>query len=80
MFFMNFDDYQKKAGKTAQYPKLGEKYVYPILGLVGETGEVAEKIKKVLRNDGGKSQKKKGKIWKRSWETSFGTLLNLQQN
>lgn len=54
MGFSDFDDYQKECGKTAVYPKVGEKFVYPLLGLVGETGEVSEKIKKLFRDDGGK--------------------------
>jgi len=71
MIFMDFDDYQKKAGKTAQYPKLGEMYVYPTLGLVGEAGEVAEKIKKILRNDKGKISKEKRK----DLEKELGDIL-----
>lgn len=51
--FSDFDDYQKECGKTAVYPKVGEKFVYPLLGLQGETGEVSEKIKKVFRDEGG---------------------------
>lgn len=51
---MDFDEYQKQSGKTAIYPKLGKNFVYPVLGLVGESGEVAEKIKKVLRDKAGK--------------------------
>ena len=50
---MNFKTYQINARKTAIYPSLGSNYVYPTLGLVGESGEVAEKIKKVLRDKNG---------------------------
>ena len=32
------------------YPDIGSNFVYPTLGLVGESGEVAEKIKKVIRD------------------------------
>lgn len=48
---MNFDDYQKQSRKTAVYPNPGNNYVYPTLGLTGEAGEVANKIKKILRKD-----------------------------
>jgi len=51
---MNFDDYQKKSRKTALYPNVGENFIYPTIGLAGETGEVSEKIKKVIRDKGGK--------------------------
>ena len=47
---MDFKTYQKKARLTAQYPNLGSNYIYPTLGLVGEAGEVAEKVKKVIRD------------------------------
>lgn len=50
---MTFEEYQKESRKTAVYPNVGENFVYPTLGLVGEAGEVAEKIKKILRDDGG---------------------------
>lgn len=51
---MDFDEYQKQSRETAIYPNLGKNFVYPVLGLVGESGEVAEKIKKVLRDKNGK--------------------------
>ncbi len=50
---MDFDKYQKLAKKTAVYPNIGANYIYPTLGLAGEAGEVAEKIKKVIRDDNG---------------------------
>ena len=47
---MNFTDYQTKSRVTAQYPAIGHAVIYPTLGLVNEAGEVAGKIKKVLRD------------------------------
>ena len=54
---MDFEEYQKKSRKTAIYPDLGKNFVYPTLGLVGEAGEVAEKIKKVIRDKNGIADK-----------------------
>ncbi|KKQ80418.1 MAG: putative pyrophosphatase [Parcubacteria group bacterium GW2011_GWC2_38_7] len=50
---MTFAEYQIESKKTALYPNKGSNYIYPVLGLAGESGEVAEKIKKVIRDDGG---------------------------
>ncbi len=50
---MNFREYQKKSRETAVYQNLGKNYIYPLLGLAGETGEVVEKFKKLLRNNDG---------------------------
>ena len=50
---MDFKTYQKQARLTAQYPNLGSNHIYPTLGLVGEAGEVAEKVKKVIRDKKG---------------------------
>ncbi|MCP4151906.1 MAG: nucleoside triphosphate pyrophosphohydrolase family protein [bacterium] len=48
---MNMNDYQKEALRTAAYPDIGNNFIYPVLGLNGEAGEVAEKIKKVIRDN-----------------------------
>ena len=50
---MNFEKYQKQAEKTSIFPKDGHAYVYATLGLSGETGEVAEKVKKIIVNKNG---------------------------
>jgi len=50
---MTFEEYQQLSRETAVYPEVGKNFIYPTLGLAGEAGEVAEKIKKVLRDDGG---------------------------
>jgi NTP pyrophosphatase (non-canonical NTP hydrolase) len=47
---MNFSEYQKQSRTTAKYPRLGGNFTYPTLGLVGEAGEVADKIKKLIRD------------------------------
>jgi len=54
---MTFSEYQKKARQVAIYPNKGNNIIYPILGLCGEAGEVAEKIKKIIRDKDGKISK-----------------------
>ena len=52
---MTIDEFQAWSISTARYPGSGcqtpEAIVYCTLGLTGEAGEVAEKVKKVIRGD-----------------------------
>jgi NTP pyrophosphatase (non-canonical NTP hydrolase) len=56
---MTFNEYQKKSRKTALYPNKGKNFIYPTLGLADESGEVSGKIKKAIRDDGGKITKER---------------------
>jgi NTP pyrophosphatase (non-canonical NTP hydrolase) len=46
---MTLNDFQNEANKTAIYPD-EQLIIYPTLGLTGEAGEVADKVKKILRD------------------------------
>jgi len=46
---VDFKEYQRKAVTFAIYPAT-HKVLYPTLGLCGESGEVAEKVKKQVRD------------------------------
>ena len=54
---MNFDDYQNKAAKYDLFDEVVNLYdvgfIEKVLGLVGEAGETADKIKKILRDKDG---------------------------
>jgi NTP pyrophosphatase (non-canonical NTP hydrolase) len=50
---MELSEYQAMSRATAVYPNAGDDLLYPTLGLCGEAGEVAEKIKKMVRDDAG---------------------------
>jgi NTP pyrophosphatase (non-canonical NTP hydrolase) len=52
---LTFAEYQRRSQASAVYPFAGQmiNYVYPILGMCGETGEVAEKLKKIMRDKHG---------------------------
>jgi NTP pyrophosphatase (non-canonical NTP hydrolase) len=52
---LSFAEYQQRSQSRAVYPDAGSRtnFAYPALGLCGESGEVAEKVKKLLRDEGG---------------------------
>jgi NTP pyrophosphatase (non-canonical NTP hydrolase) len=50
---VQLSDYQRLSRATAVYPDAGSNITYPALGLCGEAGEAAEKVKKAIRDDGG---------------------------
>lgn len=54
---MNFNEYQKTASDFAIYPNKGSNLIYPVLGLCGESGEVSEKLKKIIRDKNGELSK-----------------------
>lgn len=53
---MHLSDYQNSVADTAVYTKTvapSNHLIYAVLGMCGETGEFAEKIKKILRDHNG---------------------------
>ena len=55
---IGLNEYQKAALETAAYPTEW-KIIYPVLGLAGESGEVAEKVKKTIRDHNGDFDKER---------------------
>lgn len=49
---MHFAEYQREAMRTAIYP-IDQGITYTALGLASEAGEVAGKVKKIIRDKGG---------------------------
>ena len=69
---MDFNEYQEKASKVAIYPDCaimtGDKtirrapYLYPVMGLCGEAGELANKVKKIARDKKGLYKDQNGEV------------------
>ena len=66
----DFNTYQRSATRTAIYPP-EHKILYPALGLAGEAGEVANKVKKVMR-DGVENQPDN---WREQIASEIGDVL-----
>jgi len=56
---VTFNNYQTNASRTAFYPRKfrNQGLYYTTLGLVGEAGEIANKVKKIMRDNDGKLSK-----------------------
>lgn len=68
---MNFNEYQKTSQKTKVYPGQGEftGLCYAALGLSGESGEVANKVKKAWRDGGIIDDERRRKILEECGDT-----------
>lgn len=49
---MTFEEYQKLSGAYTQSLGTDDVFLYSVLGLTGEAGEVAEVVKKMIRDKG----------------------------
>lgn len=49
----SFKMYTETVLSMARYPNIGNNKIYPCMGLIGEIGEVAEHLKRVMSDDGG---------------------------
>ena len=67
---MQLDDYQDNAKKTAIYAP-EHMIIYPALGLAGEAGEVANKVKKIMRD----GIHKLPSDWKQQLASEIGDVL-----
>ena len=66
----DFNSYQRTASRTAIYPEQ-HKILYPALGLAGEAGEVANKVKKIIR-DGPENMPED---WREQLSSEIGDVL-----
>ncbi len=74
---MDFDQYQSESRKTAIYPNLGNNHIYCVLGLCGESGEIAEKTKKIMRDKAGHIDEETRDLLKKELGDVLWYLANL---
>lgn len=75
---MDLCEYQKRARSTAIYLRVeGSRMLYPALGIIGECGEVAEKVKKLIRDSGGKMEPKRSEAIKKELGDCCWYLANI---
>ena len=75
---MTLNEYQQHALETAIYPE-NRRIIYPTLGLTGEAGEVADKVRSSPTRNGSKSSRRSATycgtaprsraIWATNWTT-----------
>jgi NTP pyrophosphatase (non-canonical NTP hydrolase) len=66
----DFNSYQRSAITTAIYPNQ-HKITYPALGMAGEAGEVANKVKKLIRD----GPDKRPDTWREDIASEIGDVL-----
>ena len=78
---MNFNEYQALAARTAFADGEDKKYtlMYLCMGIAGESGEVIEKMKKVIRNDHGVVSEEKRQDLKKEIGDVFWYLSELSR-
>jgi NTP pyrophosphatase (non-canonical NTP hydrolase) len=64
---MTLDEYQELAARTADFGNKDTNYIlmYLSMGLAGETGEVIEKVKHIIRDKGGEMTEEKRELLKK---------------
>ena len=67
---VDFNSYQRSAVTTAIYPDQ-HKITYPALGMAGEAGEVANKVKKLIRD----GPEKRPDTWREDIASEIGDVL-----
>jgi len=67
---MKIDEYAEAAQETAIYPAT-HRILYPALGMAGEAGEVANKVKKIIRD----GIEKQPDTWREDLASEIGDVL-----